>query len=94
MIAEIDGSSTAKSRTGELSELVFRVLQEGHQGNKGLSAFQLLHRNHENGLRNFPAFAVFLAEELIGFGSVSDFQVRRIPFQGFAASVGDVAQQN
>jgi hypothetical protein len=33
-----------------LSESVFSVLQEGHQGNKGLSAFQLLHRNHENGL--------------------------------------------
>ncbi len=33
-----------------LSDLVFNVLQEGHQGNKRLSAFQLLHKNHENGL--------------------------------------------
>ena len=33
-----------------LSELVFSVLQEGHQGKKGLFGCQLLHRNHENGL--------------------------------------------
>jgi hypothetical protein len=33
-----------------LSESVFSVLQEGRQGNKGLSGFPLLHRNHENGL--------------------------------------------
>jgi len=32
-----------------LSELVFSVLQGAHQGNKDPSAFQLLHRNHENG---------------------------------------------
>lgn len=32
-----------------LSESVFSVLQEGHQVNKGLSAWLLLHRNHENG---------------------------------------------
>jgi hypothetical protein len=31
------------------SELVFGVLQDGHQGNKAPSAFPLLHRNHENG---------------------------------------------
>ena len=30
---------------GALSELGFSALQEAHQGNKGLSAFQLLHRN-------------------------------------------------
>lgn len=37
-------------RAGALPELVFRVLPEGHQGNMGLSAFRLLHKNHENGL--------------------------------------------
>jgi hypothetical protein len=32
-----------------LSKLVCSVLQKGDQVNKGLSACQLLHRNHENG---------------------------------------------
>lgn len=43
----LHGSRRAASA---VSELVFSVLQEGHQENKRLSAFQLLHRNHENGL--------------------------------------------
>jgi hypothetical protein len=46
----LDISGYFLTLSGALSELFFSVLQEGHQGNKGLSAFQLLHRNHENGL--------------------------------------------
>ena len=41
-----------------LSELQFSILQEGHQGNKGHSALQLLHRNHENGARHCPLIAI------------------------------------
>jgi hypothetical protein len=44
------GEIRAERAARAVLELVFSVLQEGDQVNKGFKACQLLHRNHENGL--------------------------------------------
>ena len=54
---EIGNSDREYGHGNELagrSGLVLSILQEGHQGNKGLLALQLLQRNHENGLNENP----------------------------------------
>src|SRR5207302_1816616 len=40
----------------------------------------------------FPTFAVFAAEEAVGFGRVAGAHVFRVPFQLLAGAVGDVAE--
>ena len=42
---------------------------------------------------DFPAFAVFLANKLSGFGTVGCLESCGVPFPGLAGAIADVAEQ-